>query len=135
MEPFRVYRHFLKTKSRFMIHVISLIPVWIGMRWWIPMHQPGDQLDIWRNLGHRLLRTLPLCTVGIQWGQSLMFFRQPPQAQPFNRRLLSAKYFSKVMLIIISVFCLFAFLWIIAGCEESTKVKFVSLSLILWLLW
>ena len=123
MEPYRVYNHYLKTKTLFPLDVISLLPVWISARWLYKIHEPYKTLfNPGAVLSHRMLRVVPLVTILIQLIRSTALFRRPPQAQPFNTAILSAKYSLKVILIVFSVFCIFALLWICAGCPQSVDV-------------
>ena len=107
MDPHRVYCYYLKSKSKFPIDVISLVPVWItsiaydGFR---GDTVSRDDLTWVENLMHRLQRALPLCTILLQLVRSMELFGKPPQAQPFDSRVVSFKYIIKVLLSLFSIF-------------------------------
>ena len=121
MEPIRVYRHYIRSKTKFALDVVSLIPIWLIIPLTLPLS--SKPVSFWSNLLHRFVRLLPLSTILLQLGRSMSLFRQPPQAQPFNRKILTAKYCLKVLIIILSVFILFALLWIVAGCQNTLLLK------------
>ena len=107
MDPHRVYRYYLKSKSKFPIDIISLVPVWItsiaydGFR---GDTVSRDDLTWVENLMHRLQHALPLCTILLQLVRSMELFGKPPQAQPFDSRVVSFKYIIKVLLSLFSIF-------------------------------
>ena len=76
----------------------------------MPFSQLGDpthpvvDLTVYQNFGYRVLRILPLLTIIMQLLRSMALFQQPLQAQPFNSRIVSFKYFSKVILTVFSIF-------------------------------
>ena len=121
MEPIRVYRHYIRSKTKFALDVVSLIPIWLMYK--VLPELPRTGLSFWTNLLSRLMRLLPLCTILLQLGRSMSLFRQPQQAQPFNRKILTFKYCIKVLIIILSVFVVFASLWIVAGCQNTVLLE------------
>ena len=130
VDPIRVYRHYIKSKTEFALDVVSLIPIWLVNQRLMDeqvgslAHSLTQQtFGFFTNLLFRLFRTLPLCTILLQLGRSMSLFRQPPQAQPFNNKILTAKYCLKVCIIILSVLILFALLWIVAGCQNTVLLK------------
>ena len=123
MEPFRVYDHYLKSKHLFPLDFVSLLPFWLCTRWLYPIHVPPEHMfSPGMTLMHRLIRVLPLFTIIIQLARSMELFRRPPQAQPFNRHILSLKYMSKVLFTVLSLFIVFALLWLTVGCPTSVEI-------------
>ena len=98
MEPYRVYRYYLKSQTKFSVDVISLIPIWIAtlLSSSLTDDTGGDKMDFLLNLCYRLKRVLPLSTIIMQLARSMELFRQPLQAQAFNSSVVSFKYFIKV---------------------------------------